>query len=107
MKRYFLFISSFILIGVLFQMLSGLTLTYFYTPDMSNAWETSGLLSQEIVLTGSNHTLQWITVLMAATLAYLVANKGTYQRCHFRSYFAPILIVILHYKLIRLESGGI
>ncbi|PAV28647.1 hypothetical protein CIL05_15245 [Virgibacillus profundi] len=77
MKKYIIFAVSFIFIFSLFQILSGIILTYTYTPDITEAWNMSANLSQETVMI-SNHNSFLLTLLIAflsATAAYFIPKK--------------------------------
>ncbi|MEC5425756.1 hypothetical protein QGM71_20005 [Virgibacillus sp. C22-A2] len=77
MKKYSIFAISFILLFSIFQVLSGMLLTFMYTPDITEAWNANGNLSQEVVIKSSNsHFL--ITLFFAflsATIAYFIPKK--------------------------------
>lgn len=71
MKKYFVFIISFILLYVAFQILSGVILTAFYTPDFS---AIEGNLSQEVVF-GEVNSIPLLVTLLIATFAYFLSQK--------------------------------
>ncbi|GEL78456.1 hypothetical protein [Tenuibacillus multivorans] len=77
MKKYFLFAISFILLFSLFQVLSGMFLTYSYTPDIEEAWNYSANLSQEVVIKGSYapFLLTLLFAFLSATIAYFISKK--------------------------------
>jgi len=74
MKKYVIFAISFILLFTLFQYLSGLFLTFTYTPNIEDAWNSSVNLSQEVVLKGNQRTLllPLIIAFLSATIAYFI-----------------------------------
>ncbi len=75
MKRYFVFIVSFILFYTVFEILSGVILTAFYTPDFS-AMENN--LSQKAGFVEASFVPIDLTIIIAiatATAAYFVAFK--------------------------------
>ncbi|WP_018709257.1 hypothetical protein [Siminovitchia fordii] len=75
MKRYFAFIISFILFYIVFEILSGVILTAFYTPDF---FAMEGNLSQEAGFTEATFVPIDLTIIIAiatATAAYFVAFK--------------------------------
>ncbi|CAH0346098.1 hypothetical protein BCI9360_02416 [Bacillus sp. CECT 9360] len=71
MKKYFVFIISFILLYTVFQILSGAIITAFYTPDL---YTITGNLSQEVVL-GETSSIPLLVSLLIATTAYFLAQK--------------------------------
>lgn len=86
MKRYFIFAISFILLFTLFQVLSGVLLTFAYTPDIEGAWNMSANLPQETVIK-SSHSSFLVTLLVAfisATIAYYIPKKVTNKNKHFK-----------------------
>ncbi|MBU5465692.1 hypothetical protein KQI49_02475 [Virgibacillus sp. MSJ-26] len=72
MKRFILFLSSFIFLFVVFQMLSGLILTSLYLPNIEEAWEMSAELSSEVTMVGTSSIPTIIGAVLAATIAYFV-----------------------------------
>lgn len=70
MKKYIVFSISFITLFVVFQFLSGYLMTLFYTPDMTNAWNQIGSLSNNVVIKGSTSLLPLFLAFLAATMAY-------------------------------------
>ncbi|MCF3944224.1 hypothetical protein [Oceanobacillus alkalisoli] len=81
MKKYLVFIVSFIVMYTVFQILSGMFLTWIYIPDMSSAWFMSANLSQETVITGSNSLgLSLLTAVLAASVAYFILLKFAGRR---------------------------
>lgn len=75
MKKYIIFAIRFILLFSLFQVLSGLFLTLTYAPDITDAWDSSTKLPQEVTFgkTFSLHTL--IFAVFSATIAYFIPKK--------------------------------
>lgn len=76
MKKYMIFAISFILLFSLCQILSGMILTFAYTPDIEEAWNSSASLSQETVIKGSVSPF-WPMLLLAflsASIAYFISN---------------------------------
>ena len=81
MKKYLVFIVSFIIMYTVFQILSGMFLTWIYTPDMGSAWFMSANLSQETVITGSNSLgLSLLTAVLSASVAYFILLKFAGRR---------------------------
>ena len=81
MKKYLVFIVSFIVMFTVFQVLSGMFLTWIYTPDISSAWSMSTGLFQETVITGSNSFgLPLFTAGLAASVAYVTLVKFARRR---------------------------
>lgn len=73
MKKYILFIASFALFYGLYQIVSGLVLTAFYTPNFSLM---NPALSNEVVF-GNTGTAPLLILLLIATLSYLFTHKMT------------------------------
>lgn len=72
MKKYFIFILSFFVLYVAFQLLSGAILTALYTPDLSTI---GGSLSQEVSF-GKTNSIPLLGILLVATLAYALSQKS-------------------------------
>lgn len=70
MKKYMVFSISFIILFVVFQLLSGYVMTVLYTPDVTTAWNQAGSLSNSVVMKGSTSFLPLLVAFLAATLAY-------------------------------------
>lgn len=79
MKKYIVFGISFILLFSIFRLLSGILPTLMYTPDMTEAWNESARLSQEVVMTTrhSHFLLQLFSVFLPASIAYMIQKKVT------------------------------
>ncbi|KKE80114.1 hypothetical protein NSA56_18300 [Oceanobacillus caeni] len=77
MKKYIIFVVSFLLVFSLIQVLSGILLTYTYTPDMMEAWNLSPNLTQEVVIKGSHPSLLLTLLigLISVTIAYFISKK--------------------------------
>lgn len=71
MKKYVVFITSFVLLYIAFQIISGWLLTAFYTPDLSSM---NNNLSQEVVF-GQTSITPFLITLLVATLAFLLSQK--------------------------------
>jgi hypothetical protein len=71
LKKYFVFILSFIVLFVGFQLLSGAILTALYTPDFS---AIGGGFSQEVEF-GKTNAIPLLGTLLVATLAYFLSQK--------------------------------
>ncbi|MCA0987369.1 hypothetical protein [Guptibacillus algicola] len=78
MKRYGLFIGSFIVVYILLQWASGFLLTVSYTPDLSS----DGTPWLQEVSFGQN-SLSFVVVLISATIAYILSR--TYRSRHRRT----------------------
>ena len=72
MKKYFVFIISFILLYTVFQILSGMILTAFYTPDFSTI---EGNFSQNVVF-GEGTSIPLLVTLFIATSVYFLSKKN-------------------------------
>ncbi|MBL3642766.1 hypothetical protein JMN23_10365 [Bacillus sp. RHFB] len=70
MKKHLVFLISFVMIYMVFQIGSGLILTASYIPDFSSI---EGNLSQEVVFGKTSIPLQ--VTLLIATLAYFLSQK--------------------------------
>ncbi|WP_163971105.1 hypothetical protein [Oceanobacillus halotolerans] len=79
MKKYIIFATSFILLFSLLHILSGILLTYAYTPDITEAWNLSANLSQEAVIKSRQHPflLTLFIAFLSATIAYAIPKKTT------------------------------
>ncbi|MFC0559029.1 hypothetical protein [Halalkalibacter alkalisediminis] len=71
LKKYVVFIFSFVLMYIVFQILSGWLLTAFYTPDFSSI---NNNVSQEVVF-GQTSIIPFLATLLVATLAYFLSQK--------------------------------
>ncbi|MDV2686160.1 hypothetical protein RYX56_17460 [Alkalihalophilus lindianensis] len=71
MKKYTVFIFSFVLLFIVLQILSGWLLTAFYTPDFS--LKNIGV-SQEVRF-GQTSIIPLLATLSIATLAYFLSQK--------------------------------
>ncbi|KOO44279.1 hypothetical protein [Priestia koreensis] len=69
MKRYAIFIVSFILLLFGFQLASGIVLTMMYTPNQ----EVTAVRS-DIVFGSTQPSIGLIVMVAAATLAYVISN---------------------------------
>ncbi|MGE7604435.1 hypothetical protein ACQKL5_18470 [Peribacillus sp. NPDC097675] len=75
MKKYLLFILSFLLLFNLLQILAGILLTATYTPESINARDMSHSLSQEVTFGAPSQIPTLLIATLAASLAYLVPKK--------------------------------
>ena len=71
-KRYIVFSISFIILFVLFQVLSGYFLTLFYTSDPTSAWDKSESLPSNIAIKGRFSFIPLLFSFLAATIAYFI-----------------------------------
>ncbi|MGG3926504.1 hypothetical protein ABET51_10955 [Metabacillus fastidiosus] len=71
MKKYLIFIISFVLLYVVFQISSGLLLTAFYTP---NFYVLESVSSQN-EMSGETISIPLLATLIIATLAYFLSQK--------------------------------
>lgn len=67
MKKYLIFIASFILLYIVYQLASGILLTMNYSPDFSSV---EGLTPQEVSL--GNRSFQLLVILFIASIAYAI-----------------------------------
>lgn len=75
MKRFLIFIISFVLLYIVFQILTGWILTALYTPDFSHI---HGGMKQKAAF-GNASTSRFIVALLPAIVAYLISQK-TFKR---------------------------
>ncbi|MFC5589567.1 hypothetical protein ACFPRA_11745 [Sporosarcina soli] len=71
MKKYLIFILSFIALYLLIQVSSGLILTALYTPDIYSAGQ---LTHQEVVFMDPTYT-PTLLIFFSATAAYFLSQK--------------------------------
>ncbi|WP_033826835.1 hypothetical protein [Bacillus andreraoultii] len=70
MKKFIVFIFSFVLLFFTLQLLSGLFLTLTYVPDIGESWESVTYLTQNIVIESGN---SFLTTLLFASIALIIA----------------------------------
>ncbi|MCM3741618.1 hypothetical protein M3210_15300 [Oceanobacillus luteolus] len=78
MKNYLLFSASFIVLFGLFQILWGMALTFFYTPDVTNAWlTTAGQAQEETTIFSYDSAIlpTFIIAFLSASIAYIISRK--------------------------------
>jgi fructose-specific phosphotransferase system IIC component len=77
LKKYLIFGISFVLLFLIFQVLSGMLLTLMYTPHIEEAWNRSESLSNEVVITGNDSSFLFtlFMALISATIAYFITKK--------------------------------
>ncbi|MGE7767425.1 hypothetical protein [Peribacillus sp. NPDC096540] len=75
MKKYLIFIISFLLLFTLLQISTGLFLTAIYTPDFSESLGMGNTLSKEVVFVQNSQMPTLIIAVLSATLAYFILNK--------------------------------
>ncbi|QQZ09956.1 hypothetical protein [Heyndrickxia vini] len=71
MKKYIIFIFSFVLLYIVYQFVTGWVLTALYTPDI---FSTNKNLSQDVSF-GQTTSMPLLVTLLIATLAYLMSQK--------------------------------
>ncbi len=87
MKKYMVFVVSFLLLFSLFivsaEVLSGMYLTSAYTPDIKEAWNANAALPQQTVIlsTNSSFLLTLVPALLSATIAYFLSQTFS-KRTH-------------------------
>ena len=69
MKKYLIFIASFILLYLAYQIISGVLLTMNYTPDFSSA---GSFTAQE--LSFKNRSFHLLILLLIVSIAYIIAQ---------------------------------
>ena len=77
MKKYIIFAVRFFCAYTLLQILSGMLLTFTYTPNITEAWNESGTLAQETIIgsSSSSFLISLVIALLAASIACFFANK--------------------------------
>ena len=81
MKKYLIFIVSFILFFSLFfmsaEILFGMFLTATYTPDINEAWNQSATLPGQVDMISSSNPFFFTLLLafLAGTIAYFIYEK--------------------------------
>jgi quinol-cytochrome oxidoreductase complex cytochrome b subunit len=71
LKKYIVFILSFVLLYIVIQIISGWLLTALYTPDLTSI---NNSVSQEVVF-GQTSTIPLMATLLVATLAYFLSQR--------------------------------
>ena len=71
LKKYVVFLISFVLLYLTFEIFTGWILTALYTPDFSLINNTS---SQEALLVGQNSIVPFLSALSIATIAYFMSE---------------------------------
>ncbi|MGM0846158.1 MAG: hypothetical protein ACQEUT_14365 [Bacillota bacterium] len=74
MKKFLIFLVSFLVLYFVLQIGSGLVLTALYMPDIEGTWETSTVLSSEVAFGGGFTYFSLIFLLTAALLAAFTAK---------------------------------
>lgn len=77
MKKFIVFVVSFILLFLFFQVMVGMFLTFTYTPDLAEAWNMSANLSQEVVIKSSQRPflLTLAVAVFSLSIAYFISKK--------------------------------
>jgi len=71
LKKYLVFIISFVLLYLVFQIFSGVIITALYTPDLSTK---EGTFSQEVSF-GKTHSMLLLITLVIATFSYIFSQR--------------------------------
>jgi quinol-cytochrome oxidoreductase complex cytochrome b subunit len=71
LKKYVVFILSFVLLYIVAQITSGLLLTALYTPDLTSINHN---VSQEVSF-GQTSIIPFLATLLVATLAYILSQR--------------------------------
>ncbi|WP_397539006.1 hypothetical protein [Rummeliibacillus pycnus] len=72
MKNFIVFIISFVVLFTVTQFLSGMLLTTLYTPNLSEAWMTSGHLPKAISFGNSTFIPTLILAMFSVIVAYFM-----------------------------------
>lgn len=77
LKKFLLFITSFLLLFLILQIASGMIITTLSPVSTGDAWSQSALLPQETVVSGSILTsvLTLFIALISAASAYFIQKK--------------------------------
>ncbi|MCM3155127.1 hypothetical protein V8V54_20760 [Priestia megaterium] len=75
MKRYGLFIISFIVLLGSFQLLSGMILTLLYVPESANMWNSIEGLSSKVIFGSHLPSFAFVIPVLAATAAFFISKK--------------------------------
>ncbi|PEL03298.1 hypothetical protein [Bacillus sp. AFS017336] len=75
MKKYLLFVLSFILLFVVFNVFSGMLQTVFYQPNLSNLWNKVNQLPSEVVFVESSLIPTIMIALLSATMAFFMQSR--------------------------------
>ncbi|WP_188205532.1 hypothetical protein [Alkalibacillus aidingensis] len=72
MKRFLIYLASFIVLFLAFQWGAGLILTATYSLDLSEAWEASANAPREVTITGGAVDMTLAIALVAAAISYFI-----------------------------------
>lgn len=72
MKKYIIFMISFFVLYMLFQVVSGWILTALYTPSFSS---NDSSLSNEVTF-GNTSVMPFVVIVLIASLAYFISQKS-------------------------------
>jgi len=75
LKRYGLFIISFIVLLGSFQLLSGMILTLWYVPESADMWSSIEGLSNEVIFGSHSPSFAFAIPIVAATAAFFISKK--------------------------------
>ncbi|MFZ7824777.1 hypothetical protein ACO1DI_17130 [Priestia sp. 40] len=75
MKRYGLFIISFIVLLGSFQLLSGMILTFLYVPESAYTWSSSEGLASKVMFGSHSPSFAFVIPVLAATAAFFISKK--------------------------------
>ncbi|MFB8426177.1 hypothetical protein ACLZHR_25350 [Priestia aryabhattai] len=75
MKRYGLFIISFIVFLGSFQLVSGMILTLLYVPESSTMWSSIEGLSSKVTFGSYSGSFAFMIPAVAATAAFFISKK--------------------------------
>lgn len=74
MKKFSFYIITFAVSFVLLQIVSGLFLTIFYTPDLSSAWHQELNTSNKIIFGNTLSISAFIIATISAVIAYFLTS---------------------------------
>lgn len=80
MKKYVIFAVTFFILYLVFQMFSGYIMTFFYIPNLNDAWQQAGNLPSSISMKGKYSFISIFIALIAAILAYIITKRFVKKR---------------------------
>ncbi|TYR81347.1 hypothetical protein FZC66_05710 [Priestia megaterium] len=75
MKRYGVFIASFVILLFGFEIVSGIFLTFTYVPDPSQAWSSMTHLSNEVSIVSEPNRFAFLIPVIAATISFILSKR--------------------------------
>lgn len=72
MKKYIVFLFSFLLIFMTIQIGSGIVLTWLYMPDPAKLWSEAAQAPAEVQFVGPNFGMLFISAVLALVISLLI-----------------------------------